>query len=243
MNHNDMNHAEHTAVIQQAKVLSVLQIAAHAWHLKLQGSDFKQMQYLPGFTLDMYIGNPFEVRETVDRKYSFWRYDPVSGIADIAICTFSNGKGAHWIKTLRANDTVYFKPPRGKLLVDENAERYLLIGDITALSHLYEINRHLPAGKPVHSLIYAKQKEDIFPDIDLRYPFKYRVTAQEEIRAAILQQLPENLENTVAYILGDPDTCVWLHHYLKEERNVPVSHLKTKPFWKNTSVIHPLIPA
>ena len=221
--------------LQSGIVLQNKKIDAHTFHLKIASDDFAKMPYTAGFTVDIYIGNPLTDTGCIDRKYSFWNYEPVYRIADFAICTFSNGQGAKWIQSLRQGDRVFFKPPNGKLLADDSAENYLLIGDITSLSHLYEINRSLAVSKHVFSFIYAQQEADLFADIDNSFPFHHYILAPmltEMVMNRIIAQLPGSLNNTIAYIFGHPEICTRLHSYLKNERNMPVHNLRTKPFWK-----------
>lgn len=211
-------------------------IAAHSFHLKIQSDDFAQMQYVPGFTVDVFLGNPLVDPGCEDRKYSFWNYEPVYQTADFVICTFSNGKGAEWVKKIKTGDPVFFRPPKGKLLADNSADNYLLIGDVTSLSHLYEINRNLAISKNIFSFIYAERQADIFPDMDGSFPFHHHIisTGQpDDIISAIIHHLPEKTDNTIAYILGHPDVCISLHRYLNQDRQFPLQQLKTKPFWKN----------
>jgi len=232
-----MNNQRETSIIQSGIVLECKQIAAHTFQLKVQSNDFAKMQYVAGFTVDIFIGNPFNDPNCEHRKYSFWNYEPVYHIADFAICTFSNGKGAEWIQKLQQGDIIFFKPPQGKLLVDNSAENYLLIGDITSLSHLYEINRNLAVSKKVFSFIYAAQELDIFQDIDKSFPFIHHIipsNSADLIVDKIINHLPKNLTDTIAYIFGHPETCIQLHNYLKHDRNIPVQNLRTKPFWKTT---------
>lgn len=230
-----MKNLEEQKKIQKAIVIDNIQIAKHTYHLKIQSDDFRLMDYIPGFTLDIYLGYPLLEDDVPYRKYSFWNYEPVYHIADIAICTFSMGIGSRWVRTLKKGDFIYFKPPRGKLLIDESANQYLLIGDVTALSHLYEINRNLPISKTVISFIHSKQIEDIFPDIDLSYPLDFKIinsTSANLIVKEIFKVLSINLENTIAYVLGEPNVCISIHNYLKRERNFPIQNIKAKPFWK-----------
>lgn len=227
------NHKEFS--LQSGIVLEKKQIAAHTYHLKVRSEDFKKMHYVAGFTVDIYVGNPLNDARCVDRKYSFWNYEPVHHVADFAISTFSNGPGAKWIQNLRQGEPVFFKPPKGKLLADNSAENYLLIGDITSLSHLYEINRNLAVSKNVFSFIYAQKEADLFADIDNSFPFHHYIIAPlltEMVMNRIIAQLPGSLNNTIAYIFGHPEICNRLHSYLKNERNMPVQNLRTKPFWK-----------
>lgn len=222
-------------IIQSGTVLENTQIAAHTFHLKIQSNDFAQVHYTGGFTLDVFLGNPFTEASCEDRKYSIWKYEPIYRIADLAICTRSNGKGAKWIQKLHKGDRIFFKPPRGKLLADNSAASYLLIGDISSLSHLYEINRNLTVSKNVFSFIYAQQASDFFNDIDKSSPFSYHVVnpiQTDLVLEKIIQLLPADLDNTIAYIFGHPGICIGLHNYLKAERNMPLQNLRTKPFWK-----------
>lgn len=222
--------------IQMGTVVSNKQIAAHTFRLKIQSDDFAKMQYIPGFTVDIFLGNPFEVAGCEDRKYSFWNYEPVYNIADFAICTFSKGKGAEWIKELKKGASIFFKAPKGKLLADNSAENYLLIGDVTSLSHLYEINRNLAVSKTIFSFIYAEQEADLFADIDGSFPLHHSIisisTGIDNVVKEIIRHLPEQLDNTIAYNFGHPDICIALHNHLKQERNFHSQNLKTKPFWK-----------
>ncbi len=231
-----MNHQKELT-IQSGTVLENKKIAEHTFHLKVQSDDFGKMQYVAGFTADIFLGNPFHDNHCEDRKYSFWNYEPVYRIADFAICTFSNGKGAEWIRKLQQGDSIYFKQPRGKLLADNSAENYLLIGDITSLSHLYEINRNLAVSKNVFSFIYAEQEADFFTDIDNSFPFNHHIitpTLADIVVNTIISSLPQNLNHTIAYIFGHPEVCTAFHNYLKHDRNLPLQNLRTKPFWKMT---------
>lgn len=221
--------------IQRGTVLENRQIAEHTFHLKIQSDDFSKMQYISGFTADIFSGNPIDDGFCNNRKYSFWNYEPVYNTADFAICTFSKGKGAVWIQKLKQGNSIYFKQPRGKLLADNSAENYLLIGDITSLSHLYEIHRNLAISKSIFSFIYAEQEADFFPDIDNSFPFNHHIispTLTDIAVSKIIGHLPQNLDNTIAYIFGHPEICIALHNYLKHHRNVPLQNLRTKPFWK-----------
>jgi NADPH-dependent ferric siderophore reductase len=223
------------ATIRSGTVLENTKIAAHTYHIRIQSNDFARMEYVAGFTVDLFLGNPFYDRDCEDRKYSFWNYEPVYNIAYFAICTFSNGKGAEWVQQLKKGDTIFFKPPQGKLLVDKSAESYLLIGDITALSHLYEINRNLAVSKSVFSYIYAELEADLFPDIDGSFPFSHHIITPAQpgtVVNKIIAHLPKNLDDTIAYIFRHPEICIALHNFLKHERNMPLQNLRTKPFWK-----------
>lgn len=230
-----MNNLKEDKIIQSGIVLKNEQIAEHTFHLKIQSESFSEMDYEAGFTVNMYLGDPLLDASCEDRKYSFWNYEPIHQTADFAICTFSNGRGSEWIKTLKEGNSIFFKRPKVKKFIDDDIDNYLLIGDITSLSHLYEINRNLPISKSIFSFIYAEDKADIFSDIDHSYPFNFHIiktTSSENILKILVDNLPQTFDKTVAYIFGHPETCIAIHNHLKNECNFPLKNLRTKPFWK-----------
>jgi len=232
-----MGHRNDPNDIYSGVILKKEKIAEHTFHIKVQSSDFAQMNYVPGFTVDVYVGNAYDDLFCEHRKYSFWNYEPVYKIADFAICTFSNGKGARWIQSAQVGEPIYFNQPRGKLLVDNTADNYWLIGEVTSLSHLYELYRGLAISKNVRSVIYAERNDDLFADIDHSFPLNCQVMPSitsrsilENVKQMLL--LSENAENTIVYNFGDPDVCVAIHAALKNEYHVPLKNIHTKPFWK-----------
>lgn len=227
-----MNTNDYTT--HKAKVLSVIKISLHTYHLRIQSDDFALMDYIPGYTINFFIGDP-AVPGTPDRKYSIWNYEPVQNIADLAISTFSNGPGANWVQNLQKGSTIYYKTPRGKLLIDDSADYYFMIGDVTSLSHLYEINRNLPVSKQVFSFIYSNDKEDVYADIDGSYPLDYHIFNSGDIihiKNEVLTSLPDVKGTGLAYVLGSPQACMEIQSFLRNEKGWDPSRLKTKAFWK-----------
>jgi len=111
----------------------------------------------------------------------------------------------------------------------------LLIGDITSLSHLYELNRGLAIRKNVRSFIYAEHNDDLFADIDHSFPLDCHVmdsVPPETVLENIKQMVPVNIDNTISYNLGHPAICMAIHTQLKNEYAVSIRNLRTKPFWK-----------
>lgn len=225
------NENHNTEPIHQGILKSIQQITRYTFHIKIASPYFSEVDYVPGFTIELFVDD----QHIEHRKYSIWNYEPVQNVIDIAICTFSNGKGAHWVHTLEAGDTVCFKTPRGKLLIDESADNYVMIGDITALSHLYEINRNLPVGKTIFSFIYTPHQRAIFPDIDGSFPFDYHVFSPfdpEAITTKMALLLPQFTGKRLAYITGAPEVCQHLKHYFRNEANWDPESLRVKAFWR-----------
>lgn len=229
-----MSNQGTTSEIFTGIILQKNKIAEHTFHVKIQSAEFSKIKYVAGFTADVFLSDPYYNPQSEVRKYSFWNYEPVYNIADFAINTFSNGKGSDWVKKIQEGDTIFFKEPYGDLVIDESGENYFLIGDITALSHLYEINRALAISKEVYSLIYTENKEDVFPDIDHSFPLKcYTLSPidSKSILDLINTHFPKNCKNTVAYVLGDSETATTIYNFLKDNPDFDIPHIYFKSFW------------
>ena len=122
-----------------ATVVAHQRIAAHTYHVRLAGAALRHLAYVPGYTVDVLVGPA----GAPHRKYSVWNYEPEAGLLDLAICTFSGGAGARWVQQLAVGAVVLLRPPRGKLTLLDGFDTYYLVGDATALAHLYELHRNL----------------------------------------------------------------------------------------------------
>ena len=168
------------------------------------------------------------------RSYSIWNIDKNTGCIDLAIATHSTGIGAEWAKHCKEGELVYFKWKKGKFLIDDTADSYLMIGDLSALSHLYVLHRHLPKNKETTSILYSQNKRELFPDINGTIPFDFYEMPQnphEEIINKVRQIVPKMTGSKMVYIGGDSRICVALNQYFRKELNWVTKHVKTKPFW------------
>jgi NADPH-dependent ferric siderophore reductase len=224
-------------VMQSATIVAVQAIAAHTYRLTLRGPALAGWIYVPGQTLNVFFGLHArdEAASLRKRTYSIWGYD-AAGQLELAICTFSDGPGAHWAAQCQPGDVVHFYGPGGKFLLDATAPAYALLGDVSCLAHLYELRRHLPAGVPVASVIHARHADDCFPDLDGSWPLHLVVadtlSAAQHLAAAESQGLQLATPHALVYWGGPQATCVAGHRLLQNEWRWPAALVKTKPFWK-----------
>lgn len=222
-------------VSHKGHIIHKAQLSAHAYHLRIQSDNFASAEYVPGYFLRIFCGYGKDVSlgDKV-RSYSVWKFDRENRTVDLAICTHSDGPGTQWGKECQTGDTVYFTWHKGKFTVDASADGYLLIGDLSALAHLYEINRNLPAGKPRHGIIYSEKETDFFADIDGQWPFTLHVLPQNPAEA-LIQEIknvqPQLMSKSMVYIGGDSRVCVTLNTYFKKELDWETRQIKNKPFW------------
>ena len=152
----------------------------------------------------------------------------------MAVCIHSEGPGSSWAEECKPGDSVYFTWNKGNFIVDDIADTYIFIGDLSALGHLYEINRNLLKGKRILSLIYNQDKADFFNDIDGKQPFNFYELPEnpgKEIISRISELIGTVPGKTMAYIGGDSRVCVTLTQYLRNELHWHRSQIKAKAFW------------
>ncbi|WP_158976988.1 SIP domain-containing protein [Cellulophaga sp. L1A9] len=225
-----------TVVLDEATITEKVALSKTAFKIRLQSNSIKKISFIPGAFLRLGIGIGKEELPMKDkiRSYSIWNIDGTKGYLDLAIATHSKGIGSQWAKDCKEGDTVYYKFKKGNFIADDAADSYLMIGDLSSLSHLYMINRALGAEKQVASIIYNTPKEEFFPDIDGRYPFEIKELLQnsnEEISAKIKDIAPTLKGKKMVYIAGDSRVCIAAHSFFKNELGWEPKQIKTKPFW------------
>ncbi|WP_178985600.1 siderophore-interacting protein [Winogradskyella helgolandensis] len=225
-----------TVVLEEATIIEKVTLSKSAFRIRLQGDSIRKATFTPGAFLRMAVGIGKEELSMKDkiRSYSIWDIDKEKGTLDLAIATHSNGVGSQWTKDCKEGDIVYYKWKKGNFTADDSADYYIMIGDLSALSHLYMINRNIGKDKQVTSFIYNSDKSEFFSDIDGRYPFNFHELPENpyhEIIVQLKEVIPTLTGKTIAYIAGDSRTCIALNHFFRKELHWDTKRIKTKPFW------------
>lgn len=223
-------------VLDQATIIKKEQLSAFVYKVRLKGDSIKKAEFIPGYFLRLGVGIGQEDLDFKDkvRSYSVWNINKEEGWLDLAIATESNGVGANWVMNCNLGDLVYYKWKKGNFLLDNSADNYLMIGDLSALSHLYVINRNLPKNKSVESVIYSNNASNLFNDIDNTQPlsfYEFQEHPSEEIKIIVKEKLSKFNGSIIIYISGDSRVCVNLNQYLKKVLGYSPKQLKIKPFW------------
>lgn len=223
-------------VLNKATLLEKRKIADETYHLILIGDDLKKMNYKPGEQIKILVGvdKSMPINDKT-RTYSVWNYEPEQGIVDLAVSTFSSGPGARWVKELHESDTVYFSSPKGRFTIDNTADYYLMIGDVSALAHLYEINRHIAPDKKVYGLIFSEVENDFYADFTGDKPFAYftedRLNMIDRAIKFIQPIIEKEQGKGMVYVGGEAGLCLHLNQYFKHTLGWSSRQIKTKPFW------------
>ncbi|AEL23825.1 SIP domain-containing protein [Cyclobacterium marinum] len=223
-------------VLQEALIVDKTKLSEAVYKIRLKSDTFTKVDFVPGYFLRLGIGIGKEDLSMKDkiRSYSVWDLNIKEGFLDLAIATHSKGIGAQWVEKRQPGDQVYFKWKKGKFLVDHSADSYLMVGDLSALSHLYVIQRNLEKGKQIEGIIYSSNKKEMFSDTDKSKPFGFYempLNPQKEIIALIKEKVEKMEGKKMVYIAGDSRICVQLNNFFRKELGWDSNQVKTKPFW------------
>ncbi len=223
-------------VLKENTISDKQKISEAAYKIRLESEGIKNAEFVPGYFLRVGIGLTEDSLTMQDfvRSYSVWDIDKANGTIDLAIAIHSKGSGANWAEQREVGDKVYFTWKKGNFILDESADSYLMIGDLSALSHLYMIRRNLPKNKQVESILYSQQKNELYADIDGTTPFDFYELPQnptDEIINKIKEIVPKMTGKKIVYVGGDSRICVALNQYFRRELNWETKQIKTKPFW------------
>lgn len=147
------------------------------------------------------------------------------------------GPAAAWAKSARPGDHIVVGGPGPKKLVDNSADWFLIVGDMTALPAISVNLEQLPADARGHAVIEIIDAQDIQP---LRHPpgihLHWLVNPHPGEDSQVLVSQVRGLE----WLPGQPS--IWaacefsgmraLRRYLREERQVDRRSLYISSYWK-----------
>jgi len=223
-------------VLEKAIIDKKEKLSNIVYKVRIKSEGIKKQDFEPGYFIRLGIGignDELSMKDKV-RSYSVWDINKTEGYLDLAISTESHGIGSQWVENCKVGETVYFKWKKGHFLLDNSADSYLMIGDLSALSHLYIINRNLPKSKQVESLIYSQDSNDFFEDINGKKLFKFYQLEENDIDEilTLVEELVARMKgNKMVYIAGDSRICVALNHYFIKILHWNSKQIKIKPFW------------
>lgn len=223
-------------VLQKATVTNKTKLSDAAYSIRLKSENISEAEFVPGYFVRLAVGidkDEVSLKDKI-RSYSVWSINKTEASVDLAIATHGKGIGTRWVKDCKVGDEIYFKWKKGNFLIDDSADSYLMIGDLSSLSHLYIINRHLSSAKKVEGIIYSSDKTELFPDSDGSSPFEFFELPENPIEELITQVnkiAPMMSGKPTVYIAGDSRVCIALNHYFRKELKWETKQIKTKPFW------------
>lgn len=218
-------------VLNEGELIDKKEIAQNAYHLTIYCKVIQKVNYKPGQHLRIFVGDTSNAAgKNSIRTYSIWKIDRENCLIHIAACSHTQGPGSNWVRSIQPGEKVLFSSPKGRFTLDSSYSNYYFIGDSSSLGHLYELQRNLGGNKKSKGIIYASNKEELFPDINDKSPFDFYAFNENPVQEIenLIQESPN--PDTSIYIGGDGRLCLTLNRVLRK-KGWHYKSIKTKAFW------------
>lgn len=149
----------------------------------------------------------------------------------------ADGLASNWARSTQPGDEILVGGPGPKKLINNNADWFLLVGDMTALPAITVNIAQLPDNARGYVVLEVTTEADIQPlkspkNIEIHWIVNITTSADTSPLLERIQQLP--------WLSGQP--AVWaacefhsmraLRQYLKIERQLPKTYLYISSYWK-----------
>jgi NADPH-dependent ferric siderophore reductase len=197
---------------------------------------------LPEFTPDGPLW-PEEGERPSVRTYTPRRFDEASGTLEVQFILHGAGPASEWAERVSVGDQLAIGGPGGRFSMEPLAERWWIAGDESAIPAVGTLLDALPA-----SVIADVHLEVAGPDDEIELPTVAKAAITWHHRR-VAEGWGEELYDT-ANVAGPADGArVWvaceaaamrrIRRYLMAERQMPVSSLVTRGYWRLGEVNHP----
>ena len=173
------------------------------------------------------------------REYTVRRYDPEAGEIDIDIAPHEGGLASDWAQRVRPGAVLHVAGPPGGLIVPPVYDRYLLVGDITALPAIARWLEELPRDARGWAFI---EVADAAEQIELSAPAAVEVrwlhrgdrpagTGDALERAVTAVPVAEG-ERLYAWIAGEAGQIKPLRRWVRDELRLDRGDYEITGYWK-----------
>ncbi|MEU5792606.1 siderophore-interacting protein [Streptomyces sp. NPDC047813] len=173
------------------------------------------------------------------REYTVRRYDPEAGEIDIDIAPHEGGLASDWAQRVRPGAVLHVAGPPGGLIVPPVYDRYLLVGDITALPAIARWLEELPRDAKGWAFIEVAGAAE---EIELSAPAAVEVrwlhrgdrpagTGDALVQAVTAVPVAEG-ERLYAWIAGEAGQIKPLRRWARDELRLDRADYEITGYWK-----------
>lgn len=191
----------------------------------------------PDDHLKLFLPDPADPQRQVMRDYTPRAFDAGRNSLTIDFALHDAGPATAWAMSAKPGDRLEIGGPRGSLVVPDDFDFYLLVGDESALPAIGRRVENLRPGVPVASIVVVDGPEDVQ---------KFETAADWTATWLFRQENPSDdaalLRNALSHWRAPPgDGYVWIaaeanaaraaRDYMLNERQHPREWLKASGYW------------
>jgi NADPH-dependent ferric siderophore reductase len=142
----------------ELEVTEAVDLGPRMRRIRLAGRGLDDFTCQPGQDVMLLLGGgerPFS------RRYSIRRFDPRTKTLELNVVAHGlHGPGAQWASSTQPGDRINGVGPRGKILLDPDADWHLFVGDDTAAAAGLSMLEALPSAVPALAFFEVATAED-----------------------------------------------------------------------------------
>jgi len=172
------------------------------------------------------------------RDYTPREYDPQQHTLIIDFVLHGEGPASTWAEQAQPGQRIGIAGPRGSFQVAEDFDRYVLVGDETALPAIGRRLDEMPAEAHVIALVEIPERDDRQP-LGSQATFEVSWLERNGVDAAAsdllenaLRALPEMPGDTFYWIAAESRRARRMRRFLAEERGVPKEWIRATGYWQ-----------
>ncbi|GLQ91304.1 siderophore-interacting protein [Dyella acidisoli] len=172
------------------------------------------------------------------RDYTPREHDAMRNELIIDFVLHGDGPASTWAEQAKPGHRIGVGGPRGSFLIADDFDRYMLIGDETALPAIGRRLDEMPAGAHVVVLVEIPERADRQP---LGSQAAFEVTwlerngieaASSDLLESALRELPKLPGDTFYWIAAESRRVRTMRRFLAEDRGVPKEWIRATGYWK-----------
>jgi NADPH-dependent ferric siderophore reductase len=191
---------------------------------------------LPEFVPGRGVVWPEPAERPIARTYSVAAFDAQAGTLSIDFALHGDeGPATRWASHARIGDELGVAGPGGPNPMLGPAQRYLLVGDLTALPAIMALAALMPADTVGEVAIEATAPDDVLPFAHpegVRVRWSYRPPHAPSGLLAHVRDLSFSAADTFAFLAGENGPVVAIRDHLLGERGFAKRQLYAVPYWR-----------
>jgi NADPH-dependent ferric siderophore reductase len=177
--------------------------------------------------------------EAVSRDFTPRRYDSTTGHLTIDIATHPAGAAIEWARKVEIGQTVTIAGPRGSLVVPDDFDWWLLVGDETALPAIGRRVEELVNCAEVVTVVAVEDEQEqqrFATNVRHTAIWAYRsrrVATSADALIAALRQLKLPAGDGYVWIAAEAGVARAIKQLVVREMGHPVDRLRASGYWVN----------
>lgn len=163
------------------------------------------------------------------RDYTPRRHDPAANELDIDFVIHGDGPASSWAETARPGDVLHVGGPRGSMVVPDDYDHYVLVGDATALPAIGRWLEEMPASREVTVFVEVAspaERQTLARDV------RWFVPGESPTLDEALAALPVPPGDTFWWVATESKRARALRSLLVETRGIDKDWVKATGYWQ-----------